>query len=157
MNKQLPINELVPLFQEILDSVSNVNFTTKRTSMLPMLGDGVDTVVLTKPMGKLKKYDLPLFYFRGSNSYVLHRVIQVEKDGTYVMCGDNRNICETNVTDDDIIAVVTGFNRKGKDYSVKDLKYKIYCRFWVGKKKLKWKYYSIKEKIYPYYRKFFKK
>lgn len=156
LNKQLPISELVPLFQEILDSGSNVNFTTKGTSMLPMLGDGVDTVVLTKPNGKLKKYDLPLFFFKGSNSYILHRVIGVKKDGTYVMCGDNRDICEINVTDRDIVAVVTAFSHKGKNYSVKDFRYKLYCRFWVGKKKFRWKYYSLKEKLYPYYRKFFK-
>ena len=156
MNKQLPINELVPLFQEILDKGSNVNFKTKGTSMLPMLDDGVDTVVLTKPKGKLKKYDLPLFYFKGSKSYVLHRVIKVQKDGTYVMCGDNRDICEINVKDEDIIAVVSSFSHKGKEYSVNDFRYKLYCRFWVSKKKLKWKYYSIKEKLYPYYRKFFK-
>ncbi|MGN1127271.1 MAG: S24/S26 family peptidase [Ruminococcus sp.] len=156
MNKQLPINQLVPLFQEILDSGSNVNFTTKGTSMLPMLGDGVDTVVLTKPKGKLKKYDLPLFFFKGSKSYVLHRVIKVKNDGTYVMCGDNRDICEINVTDNDIVAVVTSFSHKGKNYSVKDFRYKLYCRFLVGKKKLKWKYSSFKEKLYPYYRKFFK-
>ena len=157
MNKHVSIKELVPVFKEILDSGSSVNFTPKGVSMLPMLHNNTDVVQLNKPNGKLKKYDLPLYYYKSSDKYILHRVIKVEKDGTYTMCGDNCAFLEKGVTDEDIVAVVTEFTRDGRKYSVKDIRYKIYCRFWVGKKNLKWKYYSFKEKIYPYYRKIIKK
>ncbi len=60
LNKQVPISELVPVFKEILNSGSNVNFTPRGVSMLPMLRDNCDTVTLTKPT-KLKKYDVVFF------------------------------------------------------------------------------------------------
>ena len=48
-------------------------------------------------MTKLKKYDVVFFYHKPTNSYVLHRIIKVNNDGTYNICGDNRMICEMNV------------------------------------------------------------
>ena len=141
MNKQVPISELVPIFKEILNSGSNVNFTPKGVSMLPMLRDNCDTVTLTKPT-KLKKYDVVFFYHKPTNSYVLHRIIKVNNDGTYNICGDNRMICEMNV-----------FTKDNVTHKITDLNYKIYSRKCVAKKKLRWKYYSFKEKLYPYYRK----
>lgn len=152
MNKQVPISELVPIFKEILNSGSNVNFTPRGVSMLPMLRDNCDTVTLTKPT-KLKKYDVVFFYHKPTNSYVLHRIIKVNNDGTYNICGDNRMICEVNVPKEDIFAVVTAFTKDNVTHKITDLNYKIYSRKCVAKKKLRWKYYSLKEKLYPYYRK----
>ncbi len=149
------MERLIPVFEEVWDRGKSVNFTPSGTSMLPMLRDKQDQVVLSRPKGKLKKYDLPLFKF--DDKFVLHRVYKVNKDGTYTMAGDNRDICELGVTDDDIYAVVTSFTRDGKTYSVKDLKYKVYCRYWVNRKKIKWKFNSFKVKLYPYYRKIFRK
>ena len=97
----MPISELVPIFKEILDSGSNVNFTPRGVSMLPMLRDNCDTVTLTKPT-KLKKYDVVFFYHKPTNSYVLHRIIKVNNDGTYNICGDNRMVCEVNVPKEDM-------------------------------------------------------
>lgn len=155
MNKKITMEEIIPVFQEVWDRGKSVNFTPSGNSMLPMLRDRQDQVVLSAKKGKLKKYDLPLF--RYNDRYILHRVYKVQRDGTYIMLGDNREAFECGITDDDILAVVTSFTRKGKTYSVNNLGYKVYCRFWIGKKKVKWKYYSLKEKIYPYYRKIFKK
>lgn len=148
----MPISELVPIFKEILDSGSNVNFTPRGVSMLPMLRDNCDTVTLSKP-SKLKKYDVVFFYHKPTNSYVLHRIIKVNNDGTYNICGDNRMVCEMNVPKEDIFAVVTAFTKDNKKYSVNNNYYKIYAKKCVAKKKLRWKYYSLKEKLYPYYRK----
>ena len=152
MNKQVPISELVPIFKEILDSGSNVNFTPRGVSMLPMLRDNCDTVTLSKP-SKLKKYDVVFFYHKPTNSYVLHRIIKVNNDGTYNICGDNRMVCEMNVPKEDIFAVVTAFTKDNKKYSVNNNYYKIYAKKCVLKKKIRWKYYSLKEKLYSHYRK----
>lgn len=144
--------ELVPLFKELLANGSNVNFTPRGISMLPMLHDNTDRVVLSPIRGKLKKYDLPLYYRKINGKYILHRVVKVEKNGTYTMCGDNQIWREYGITDDDLVAVVTEFVRNGKKYSVNDFGYKLYSRFWVFKKQIKWKYHSLKEKLYPLYR-----
>ena len=97
MNKQVPISELVPIFKEILNSGSNVNFTPRGVSMLPMLRDNCDTVTLSKPT-KLKKYDVVFFYHKPTNSYVLHRIVKVNSDGTYNICGiaSMGKACEIN-------------------------------------------------------------
>ena len=68
-------------------------------------------------------------YRRGS-AYVLHRVIQVrEKD--YLIRGDNTYRLEV-VPDSAVIGVLTGFKRKGKDYSVQDPAYRRYVRVWCA-------------------------
>jgi hypothetical protein len=151
------MEDLVPVFSEVLKSGSSVNFTPRGVSMLPMLHDNTDIVVLSKATGKLKKYDLPLYYRKKTQKYIMHRVVRVEKNGTYTMCGDNQIWREYGVTDDEIVGVVTEFVRNGKRYSVNSFGYKLYCRFWVFKRQFRWKYYSLKEILYPYYRKIIKK
>jgi hypothetical protein len=79
--------------------------------MLPFLCDGRDTVTLTSPKGKLKKYDIA-FYQRKSGQYVLHRVVRVAK--TYTFMGDNQFVCEKGIEQEQIIAVCSSVLRKGK-------------------------------------------
>ena len=77
----------------------------KGTSMLPLIYQGHDTVII-KPKGRrLDKYDVAL-YKRKNGEYVLHRVIYVKKD-SYVFCGDNQTVLEYGVTDDMILGVMT--------------------------------------------------
>ena len=43
------------------------------------------------------------------------------------MCGDNQIVIEKGIRHDQIIGVVTSFERKGKWYSCKSRQYRIYC------------------------------
>ena len=95
--------------------------------MLPMLRHGVDSVVLSPIPERLKKYDLPL-YQRDNGSYVLHRVIQA--GDTYTCMGDNQFSPEPGLRHDQMIGLVTGFNRGGKEYSVQHVGYRVYYRVW---------------------------
>lgn len=96
--------------------------------MKPMLYVNRDLVIISVPQGRLQPYDVAL-YRRGS-AYVLHRVIQVrEKD--YLIRGDNTYRLEV-VPDSAVIGVLTGFKRKGKDYSVQDPAYRRYVRVWCA-------------------------
>lgn len=131
MNKIISLEEMAILIREKLEMGGDVEFTPKGRSMLPMLHDNVDVVKLVKPKGPLKKYDLPL-YERENGKYVLHRVIKVCKDGTYIMRGDNRLIKEMNIRDENVIGVVSEFTRKGKHYRCTDIGYKIYVRVWLA-------------------------
>ena len=121
------MESLVPLFQERLAAGQQVRFSPMGTSMLPMLRESRDSVVLSPPPEHLRKYDLPL-YRRDSGAYVLHRVTGVGE--TYTCIGDNQFVYETGVRRDQIIAVVTGFRRKGRDHLVTDPGYRLYCRLW---------------------------
>ena len=106
------MEDLVPLFRERLEAGQQIRFSPKGISMLPMLRDGRDTVVLSPAPEYLKKYDLPL-YRRDNGTYVLHRVIHVGE--TYTCIGDNQFLYETGVRRDQVIAIVTGFRRDGRD------------------------------------------
>ncbi len=127
-NKKLTsIDEMIPLIVERLNIGGNVSFTPMGVSMYPMLRNGVDKVVLSPAPKKLKKYDIPL-YRRSNGKYVLHRVVGVGEK--YICIGDNQYKPEKNIEHSQIIAVVTSFTRKGKEYSVDHHGYKLYCRAW---------------------------
>ena len=117
----------MPLFMERLAAGQKVRFSPRGISMLPMLRQGRDCVILSPVPGKLRKYDLPL-YRRDNGKYVLHRV--VEAHDTYTCIGDNQFDFEPGLRHDQMIAVVTAFCRDGKEYSVRDWRYQAYCRFW---------------------------
>jgi hypothetical protein len=123
LNKEVGLDDVMQIIAEKLEAGGSVTFNPKGTSMLPMLRDGDDTVVLSKPKGRLHLFDLPL-YRRKDGSYVLHRVVNFGSDGSYTMCGDNQFAVEKGITDDDVIGVVTAFYRKGKPYTVDSMKYR---------------------------------
>lgn len=129
-NKVISMQELGEIIKEQLNNGGKVKFTPKGRSMLPMLRDNKDTVVLEHPQGRLKKYDLPLYQL-SDGTYILHRVVKVCSDGSYVMCGDNRIVYEYGIRDENIVGLVTEFTRKGKSYQCTDKRYKLYCFFWV--------------------------
>ena len=96
--------------------------------MRPMLKQNRDLVTIRPVSGRLKKYDVPLYRKKGGG-YLLHRIIAVTENG-YVIRGDNTYVKELNVTDNDIVGVLTAFKRKGKDYTVESKGYRLYARVW---------------------------
>ena len=121
------MEELMPLIQESLSAGKSVRFSPKGTSMLPMLRQGIDCVVLSPISDKLKKYDLPL-YQRENGKYVLHRIIRV--GDTYTCIGDNQFQKEPGIRQDQLLALVTGFYRGENYHSVNEPAYRFYCRLW---------------------------
>ena len=124
---QTSMAELMPLFLEQLSAGKTVKFSPRGISMLPMLRQGKDSVVLSPLPERLKKYDLPL-YRRDNGQYVLHRI--VEAGDTYTCVGDNQFALETGLRHDQMIALVTAFDRGEKSCSVNEWQYKLYCRIW---------------------------
>lgn len=120
--------------EEQLKAGKKVRFGPKGTSMLPLIRQNVDSVMLKAAPDKLKKYDLPL-YRRNDGHFVLHRVVGVKKDG-YVMCGDNQWEREYGVKPENILAVADGIWRDDKYLPVSSFSYKFYSRKQVFKKKM---------------------
>lgn len=118
---------LVPLFRERLAAGQTIRFSPRGVSMLPMLRQGKDSVVLSPLPEKLKKYDLPL-YQRRNGKYILHRVVKVGE--TYTCVGDNQFELEPGLEHDQMIAVVTAFYRGDREIRVDSVGYQMYCRFW---------------------------
>ncbi|MBR5872116.1 MAG: S24/S26 family peptidase [Oscillospiraceae bacterium] len=121
------LEELMPIMKECLSSGKSFRFSPRGISMLPLLREGKDSVLLSPLPEKLKKYDVPL-YQRDDGKYVLHRITAV---GETITCiGDNQFVYESGLRHDQMIAVMTGFYRGERFVSVDSLFYKIYCRFW---------------------------
>ena len=117
----------MPLFRECLAAGQSVRFSPRGVSMLPMIRQGIDSVVISPLPDILKKYDTPL-YQRDDGKYILHRIVEV--GDTYTCIGDNQFDPETGVRQDQMIALVTGFYRGEKYHSVNESAYRLYCRFW---------------------------
>ena len=121
------LDALMPLIRERLEAGQTVRFSPMGISMLPMLRQGKDSVVLSPVPEKLKKYDLPL-YRRPDGQYVLHRIAEV--GNTYTCIGDNQFRMEPGVEHGQILALVTAFYRGERKWEVTSPLYRLYCRFW---------------------------
>lgn len=92
-------------------------------SMLPMLKNRRDTIVVKPKTERLKRLDVAL-YKRG-DAYVLHRVLQAV-DGGYIIRGDNC-YSDEHIPEEDVFGVLTEFFRKNKHYYCTDEKYLRYA------------------------------
>ena len=127
--KELPLEQLWPLMEEYLKAGKTVKFSPKGVSMLPMLRQGIDNVILSPLPEKLEKYDLPLYRYP-NGKFVLHRIVAV-KDDHYLCLGDNTYNYEV-VYPEYCIGLVTAFVRGNKEIPVTDFGYRLYCRVWVA-------------------------
>ena len=115
-------NELMPIITEQLNSGGSVCIKPYGSSMLPLIRQGKDEVVLEKYEGKAKRYDI-LFYRRKNDQLVLHRVVKFDKNGGYIIRGDHQFEYEKGITDDDVIAIVKEIRRDGRSINRGSLEY----------------------------------
>lgn len=116
-------------FEQTLQTEGVLFYRIEGVSMQPMLRQKRDTVVIRPPQGRLHRLDVAL-YRRNNGKYVMHRIVRVLPDG-YVIRGDNCFFDETDITDREIIGVLTAFVRKGKEHAATDRLYRLYARLWV--------------------------
>lgn len=98
------------------------------SSMMPFLHPG-DTVFLDLPGGKLRVGDIPLFT-RPDGRYILHRIVEVRKDGSFVMLGDAQTERELVDGIHRIRAVVTSANHKGKLLTPRSVRWIFFATVW---------------------------
>lgn len=131
----VPTDSLMEMICLQLEKGGKASLTVTGTSMLPMLRQNYDSVLLVTADRPLKAGEIALY--RNSNGkYILHRVICVTPEG-YLFCGDNQAHREL-VTDDQVIGVVTEFTKKGKRHTLTELWYRLYVFgftnfFWLRK------------------------
>jgi len=94
-------------------------------SMEPMLNCESDSVVIAPVSERLKKYDIALY--RSGEKYILHRVVKVLPD-SYVLCGDNCDFLEGEITDANVIGVLREVYRGEDKLDIDSRRYKAYCR-----------------------------
>ncbi len=120
---KLNMESLLPFIEEAFNRGVDFQIPITGTSMNPLLYQNRDFVKIIKPVLPLKKGDIPL-YRRDDGTFVLHRVVGINADGGYIMCGDNQFILEYGITDKNIIGVVKTLIIDGKPIDVEaDEKY----------------------------------
>lgn len=132
-------------FEAFLEQNGTLTYSNVGTSMLPLLRQGKDLfTVMRKGAERCQVGDVVL-YRRPPDSYVLHRIVEVRPD-SYVLLGDNCVKRETGIRDADILGVMTGFVRGGKEYNVTEPGYRAYTAFClktapirIAGKKVLWK------------------
>ena len=130
MNKKIALNDVFPIISEQLNEGGSASFTVHGTSMQPFLKDRQDKVWIVKPTRKLKKYDI-IFYNVKNYGFVLHRIVKVKNNG--VICrGDNQTDNEPLLSFDDVIAIVSHYERNGRKKPVNSVLHTVYSRFWVN-------------------------
>ncbi|MCQ2186276.1 MAG: S24/S26 family peptidase [Bacteroidales bacterium] len=116
-------------FEDIITREGHLVYTNVGRSMMPLLRQGRDLmVIVSKPEGRLKRYDIPL-YKRDDGKYILHRILRV-RPNDYVLCGDNQWRLEKGITDRHIIGVLQAVVRDGKTIPVTDRKMRLYAHLW---------------------------
>lgn len=126
--KKVALEELYPIIKEQLENGGTVKIPITGTSMLPLLVQGRDFVVL-KSCEKAEINDI-IFYRRDNGAFVLHRIIGIDDKG-YILCGDNQWVKEYGIKDHNIIGVVTEIHRDGKTIEINDKKYVKYYKRWL--------------------------
>ena len=130
------LEELWPVMSEQIEAGGTVCFGPKGVSMMPMIRQGIDTVVIAKAPDRLKKYDIPL-YRRPDGQFVLHRVISAGKNGVYTMRGDNQTVSEKNVPHEWVLGILIGFNRGAEYIGADNAEYIKYYKKQVRKQSMR--------------------
>lgn len=97
------MSEMVGLIEEVISDDGEFRLYPKGTSMLPLIRQGKDSVILVKP-GLLSIGDIVL-YKRKNGQFVLHRIVKINGNDLF-LCGDNQSVIESGISVNDVIAKV---------------------------------------------------
>ena len=141
--KRVKTSDFFAVVLEALDSGSRVAFTPRGRSMTPTLRDDQDVVYLTRATNPTR-YDVVL-YRRDSGQYVLHRIVGVASDGTFVLCGDGQTTLERGIRREQILAKVAAFKRGGLSVDCETSRsFRLYSRFWVASRSFRALYWRFR-------------
>lgn len=129
--------------EEVLNLQGQYVGPTVGVSMLPMLKNRRDTIVVKPKTARLQPLDVALY--RRGKDYVLHRVIKPVQDG-YIIRGDNC-YADEYIPEGDVFGVLTEFFRKDKHYFCTDQKYIRYAKRRVKNYKIRRFFIRIKWKL----------
>ncbi|MDO4804035.1 MAG: S24/S26 family peptidase [Lachnospiraceae bacterium] len=124
---------MVTTFEEELNRSGKLVYTNVGVSMLPLLREGRDIMIIEKA-DDYRPLDAVLFRrpgVKGRGAYVLHRILKACPDGRFWIIGDNC-ISGEYVDKANVLGVLTGVVRDGKLIKNTDLKYQAYVRLWCG-------------------------
>lgn len=153
--KHFSLEEIYPLIEETLTKGGVFRFSPQGVSMLPFLLAGRDEVLLSS-------VDTPMpldvcLYRRADGSFVLHRVVKRERDGTYSFVGDNQSYIERGIPREAILARVTKIFRDGEEHSIEEAAFMRYARRHLRRVRFRDLIQRVRGRLSRLYRKIFKR
>ena len=134
-SKTVSIQDLAPLIVQKVNAGGRAEITVTGRSMLPLLLDRVSRVRF-RAIGEPKRGDMVL-YRRTNGTYVLHRIVRCESDGTYTMCGDGQTLLEPGLRREQLLAQVEAFARRRRWRSIKAPVYNLWWRIHLADRPLR--------------------
>ena len=108
--------------EDYLNERGTLTYSNVGVSMMPLLRQGRDLFTVRKKGPERCKVGDVVLYKRPPDKYVLHRIVEVRRD-SYVILGDSCVNREYGIRDSDILGVMTGYIRDGKEHSVTEQAY----------------------------------
>ena len=130
--KILPPELLLEEFRTLLwsdDRIESLPLVITGNSMSPFLISSRDTVHLSRPTRPLRRGDAVL-YQRKNGQYIFHRIYRVSEEGI-TMVGDAQTVLEYGIQPDQIIAIMTSAQRKGKEISPGNFWWDFFEKVWI--------------------------
>lgn len=127
--KRVDTREYLSVLKELVQSGKEVSLLISGSSMSPFLIHERDYVYFKAPERELRKGDI-VFYQRKSGQYVMHRIWKVKAEGYYIV-GDAQTEIEGPVLREQIFAIVTKVQRKGKWIKPGDFWWEFFAHVWL--------------------------
>lgn len=128
----LKMEQIAQLMEEVFAQGGVFRFRPTGRSMLPMLRERRDTVLLCSPAKRPpRKYDVVL-YRRDNGQFWLHRIVGQEDGGEFSLCGDNQYRVERGVRPEQIAGVLIKFTRGKREIAVDSPLYRGYAAVWTA-------------------------
>ena len=126
------MQNLIPVITAFFDEDKKVIVEAVGNSMRPLIRHKKDGIILEKYVGQSLAVGDMAFYKRKNGRYVLHRIVGITEDNSFIMLGDNQTKAETEagIKSEQIIAVPTAVIRGKKTVLVTSKGYKRYARLW---------------------------
>lgn len=131
-SQALGMEQIAQLMEEVFAQGGAFRFRPTGRSMLPMLRERRDTVLLCSPAERPpQKYDVVL-YRRSNGQFWLHRIVGREGGGGFSLCGDNQFRVERGVRPEQIAGVLIKFTRGEREIAVDSPLYRGYAAVWTA-------------------------
>ena len=122
--------EYVSVLRDLVQDGKEVSLIISGSSMSPFLAHGRDYIYFKQPDRELRKGDM-VFYQRRSGQFVMHRIWKV-KNGKYYMVGDAQREIEGPLDRDQIFALITKVQRKGKWIEPGNFWWEFFEHVWIN-------------------------
>lgn len=127
--RRVDTNAYVTVLRELCEQGKEVSLIVSGNSMSPFLINERDTILFKKPDRELRAGDM-VFYQRESGQYVMHRIWKIKPEG-YYMVGDAQWEIEGPLKREQIFALITKAQRKGKWIQAGDFWWEFFEHVWI--------------------------